>query len=236
MIASINPANGETLRTFEPSDGTRNRRAAAAGSRLLSHVSPDFICRSRPMAGRGGPNPGSRTGQAGTDHDPRDGENDPQRARRGRQMRACLPLLRGARRTIPRRRARRCRAGKKPDPIPADRAGARRHALEFSVLAGLPVRGSGPDGGERGAAETRVERSAVRAGDRGYFSPRRLSGGRIPGSSHRIGAGTAGAGRPASGGGDADRQRARGLAGSRARRGGESRRRCWNSGAATPSW
>ncbi len=51
-------------------------------------------------------------------------------------------------------------------PLRADGAGLRDHAVELSVLAGLPLRRAGADGRQRRAAETRAERAAVRAGDR----------------------------------------------------------------------
>ena len=51
----------------------------------------------------------------------------------------------------------------------ADRADAGGDAVELSVLAGVPVRGAGADGGQRGTAEARFERAAVRAGDRDIF-------------------------------------------------------------------
>ena len=51
--------------------------------------------------------------------------------------------------------------------LPAARPGARDHAVELPVLAGVPLRRAGADGRQRGAAQARVERPAVRAGHRG---------------------------------------------------------------------
>ena len=39
------------------------------------------------------------------------------------------------------------------------------HAVEFSLLAGVPLHRARPDGGQRGLAEARFQRSAVRPGD-----------------------------------------------------------------------
>jgi succinate-semialdehyde dehydrogenase/glutarate-semialdehyde dehydrogenase len=49
--------------------------------------------------------------------------------------------------------------------IPTDARGARYHALEFSVVAGVPFRGPSAHGGQRGPSQARRERSAMRAGD-----------------------------------------------------------------------
>ena len=57
--------------------------------------------------------------------------------------------------------------------VSADGRGARDHAVEFSVLAGVPVYRAGTDGRECGAAEACVERAAVRAEDRRDSDARR---------------------------------------------------------------
>ena len=63
--------------------------------------------------------------------------------------------------------------------------GARGHAVEFSLLAGLPLHRAGPDGGQCRPAQARVERPPVRARDRRDSPPRGLPGGRIPDSPDR---------------------------------------------------
>ena len=70
-------------------------------------------------------------------------------------------------------------------PLPAARAGPRGHAVELSVLAGVPLRRARADGRQRRAAQARVERAAVRARDRGHLPPRRLSRGRVPDAADR---------------------------------------------------
>ena len=57
--------------------------------------------------------------------------------------------------------------------VRAARRRARRHAVEFSVLAGVPVRRAGADGRKRRRAETRVECAAV------VRSPSRTCSGRL---------------------------------------------------------
>src|SRR5260221_10497152 len=63
-------------------------------------------------------------------------------------------------------------------PVPTAGAGAGGDAVEFSVLAGVAICSAGTDGGERGAAETCVDRAAERAADRGNIPT-----GWIPGRS-----------------------------------------------------
>ena len=65
-------------------------------------------------------------------------------------------------------------------------AGAGGDAVEFSLLAGVPLRRAGADGGQRGAAQARLERAAVRAGDRRDHPPRGLSGRRVSDAADRL--------------------------------------------------
>ena len=61
------------------------------------------------------------------------------------------------------------------------RAARRRaggHAVELPVLAGVPLRGAGADGRQRRAAEARLERHRLRAGDRGASCDARACPGR----------------------------------------------------------
>ena len=67
------------------------------------------------------------------------------------------------------------------------RAGAGGDAVELSVLAGLPLRRAGADGGQRRPAQARVERAAVRAGDRGHPARGRLRSRRVPDAADRVG-------------------------------------------------
>ena len=55
-------------------------------------------------------------------------------------------------------------------PLSAARTGAGGDAVEFSLLAGVPLRRAGADGGQRRAAQACLQRAAVRAGDRGHRS------------------------------------------------------------------
>src|SRR5207245_495954 len=59
-----------------------------------------------------------------------------------------------------------------------------RDAVELSLLAGVPLRGSRAHGGQRGHPQARLERAALRARHRGGVPPRRLPGGAVP---HRAG-------------------------------------------------
>ena len=53
-------------------------------------------------------------------------------------------------------------------------------AVEFPVLAGVPLRRAGADGRQRHAAEARQQRAGLRARDRGGASPGRRSQGPVP--------------------------------------------------------
>jgi acyl-CoA reductase-like NAD-dependent aldehyde dehydrogenase len=69
--------------------------------------------------------------------------------------------------------------------------GAGDHALEFSLLAGLPLRRAGAHGRQRRAAQARGERPRVRVRDRGDLPPRRVRPGGVPDAADRERAGCA---------------------------------------------
>ena len=62
-------------------------------------------------------------------------------------------------------------------------------AVEFSVLAGVSIHRAEPDGGQRGAAEACLERSAVRAAHRADPARGGVSGGRVSDAADRLEAG-----------------------------------------------
>ena len=64
-------------------------------------------------------------------------------------------------------------------PLRPARRGAGDHALELPLLAGLPLRRPGADGGQRRPPQARLERARLRAGHRGGVPRRRLPGGRV---------------------------------------------------------
>ena len=72
------------------------------------------------------------------------------------------------------------RRGAELRPLRPARAGARRHAVELSLLAGVPLRGAGAGGGQRGDPEARLERAALRARHRGDVPRRRPAGRPVP--------------------------------------------------------
>ena len=135
----------------------------------------------------------------------------------------------------PGRRARPDRGDAELHPLSAARARARDHAVELSLLAGLPVRGARADGGQRRAAQARVQRAAVRARDRGASSGARA----LPrASSRRCSIGSdqvaPGARRRPRGGGDADRQRARRSRGRRGQAGASIKKTVLELGGSDP--
>ena len=125
-------------------------------------------------------------------------------------MRHRLPLLRGARRAPAGRRSGGHSAARELHPLSAHRPGARRHALEFSLLAGLPLPRAGADGGQRGPAQARLQRAAVRARHRRHRAPRRIPRGRISDAADRRDHGAARDRRSARQGRHPHRQRAGG--------------------------
>ena len=170
-IATINPATAETLKTF---DALTDAQIDARSRRRRGRFRPIGVRRS-PSAPRRMHRAAEildrSRGAFGRDDDDRDGQ-----ARQGGSEEAAkcawaLPLLRRERRADARRRAgaepRRPRASCR---LPAARADPRRDAVELSLLAGVPLRRARADGRQRRAAQARLQRAAVRAGDRGRCS------------------------------------------------------------------
>jgi hypothetical protein len=141
---------------------------------LETHI----VFRARALDLAGSRHSGSRSGATWPPYDRRDGETTSRSRRRSSEVGKRLPVLCAA-----------CRAvspgggtsdGGSPElhPLRAGRPGACNHALEFSLLAGLPVCGARDHGGECGSAEARAERTKVRNGHREYFHASRFSSGR----------------------------------------------------------
>ena len=169
-IASVNPATGETLKTLRAALRGRGRAARRARRRHeFAALARGRRCAERAarwLTRRGRSSTAARP--TGADRMTLEmgkpiGAGD----RRGREVRLGLPLLRRERRALPGRRARRDRREPELRPLRPARPGARRHALELPVLAGLPLRGAGAHGGQRRPPEARLERSRLRPRDRG---------------------------------------------------------------------
>ena len=214
-IATINPATGETLKTFAAALRRRDRRRASRAAEAFSRYRlTTFDARAQWM-------------QAAADvleresddiarlMTTRDGQDVRVRARRSAEVCERVPLLRRARGGVSRRRT-----GAEPRPwarhraytqLPAARPGARGHAVELSALASGPVRGARVDGGQRRAVEARVERAAdARSSLEDVFRRAGFPDRRVPNVAHRRRRGRAGAARSARARGHADRQHARG--------------------------
>ena len=149
MFATVNPATGETLRTYEPHSAAEvERRLQAAADAFPRHRRTSFAERARMMVraaeilesereefGRlmvtemGKPIQAARDEAAKcalgcryyAEHAERFLADEPVADQRGEELRR----------------------------LPADRAGAGDHALELPLLAGLPLRRAGADGGQR---------------------------------------------------------------------------------------
>ncbi len=122
-------------------------------------------------------------------------------------MRLGLRLLRRERRGLPRPRAGRDRRARELRALRPDRRGAGGDAVELPLLAGLPLRRAGADGGQRRPAQARLQRARLRPGHRGGLPAGRAAQGRVhhPAGAepHRAAADR----RPQGRGGDPDRQR-----------------------------
>ena len=104
-IATVNPATGETVRTFdEMSEADVDRRLTAA-ARRARQLPADELRRAGPVDAHGGWHPGLRAGPDRGDDDDRDGQDAGVRPARGREVRWRVPLLRRACRRVPGRRA-----------------------------------------------------------------------------------------------------------------------------------
>ena len=237
-IATTNPATGETCSDLRAAHQGRDRSAPWPRGRHVRDVPP---ARRTTSARRG----------CVAAADILDGDRDAIAVTMTTEMgktigaaraevekvRDGLPLLRRARRGIPRRRAGRpdCRSGPAGvRALPADRPGARRDAVELPVLAGDALRGARAHGRQRRPAQARLERPADGAPVRGRVPSRRVPARRVPDAADHRRPGRAGAARPA---------RARRPSPAAHRRAGRSRpspatrsrRPCSSSAAATRS-
>ena len=164
-IATLNPATGETVKTFDAAHRRAGRRRARARA----------SDRSGPSAARPSPS-GPRWMRRAADLLDEDNESiaaimTPEMGKtltsargRGHEVRQGDALLRRARRGVPRRRAGRRRTPSAPrrayaryQPLGPR---ARRHAVELPAVAGRALRRARADGGQRRPAQARVERAA----------------------------------------------------------------------------
>ena len=177
-IATINPATGETVKTFdEMSEADVERCLAAAAATHASYRLTSFDDRARWMR---------RAAEI------LDDEQDQIAAMMTTEMGKTLAA---ARQEVA-KCARACRyyaehaaefladepadaaavgASTRLRQLPAARAGPGDHAVELPALAGHALRRAGPDGGQRRAAQARVERAADRAVPAGPVRQGRLS-------------------------------------------------------------
>ena len=195
-IATINPATGETLKTFEPLSEAaleeRLARAAAAwaGYRLTTPEQRAGWLRAAADVLDGD----ARHGRRADDH--RDGQDAGLGEGRGGQVRQGLryyaehgPAMPApTSRPTPTRWAR----ARPTSSLPADRRGAGDHAVELPAVAGDALRRPGAHGGQRRPAQARQQRAADRAVPGGAVRPGRLPGRRVPDAADRLDARSSG--------------------------------------------
>ena len=209
-IATINPATGETLKTYEPLSRRGGRgQDRPRGGRLGRLPADDARAAGRLAARRGRrPRRGHRHRRRADDH--RDGQDPRLGQGRGGQVREGAALVRRARPVAagtPSYDADAVGAQRGLRRVPAARRGARDHAVELPALAGDAVRRPGADGRQRRPAQARQQRAADRALHGGAVPQGRLPGRRLPDPAGRLGHDRAGAARRPGGRRDADRQR-----------------------------
>src|SRR5439155_516510 len=150
--------------------GAHPRRRARGLPRMASRP----VRHARAEDARGGPRVArARRGARSHDH-AREGQADRPGGGRDRQVGAGVRVLRRPCRGHAGAAAARNGRRAQLRPLRSTRARARRHAVELPLLAGLPLRGAGADGGQRGDPQARLERAAHRARDPGGFPRGRL--------------------------------------------------------------
>ncbi len=213
-FATINPATGETVKTFESLTGAEVEERLARPPRPSPYRRTAFAQRAEWMNARRRPARGRSATRSPRMMTTEMGKTLASAAGRGGQVRQGMSLLRRERRVAcsPTSPADAASGRREPrlHPLPAARRGARRDAVELPALAGRPVRRAGADGRQRRAAQARVERAADRAATSTTCSPAAgFPDGCVPDAADRSGGGRAGPARSAGGGRHAHRQRTR---------------------------
>lgn len=201
-IATVNPATGQTLRTFEPYPAAAvEQRLARAEQTFAEYRLTDFAYRARLM---------HRAAEL------LDADQE--------TIAKLMTTEMGKPLTAARAEAAKCAkamrwyadrapgllADEHPAPedvtdsrrraglgaLPAARGGAGRDALELPALAGDPVRRPRADGGQRRPAQARLQRPADRALPGGPVPRRRVPRGLLPDTADRLACGRRRAARP----------------------------------------
>ncbi len=183
-IATINPATGETVETFEPHSADEVQRRIAQAYEASRALQATGYAQRAAVDARHRRTPGGRCRQGRGDDHRRDGQAHRTVARRGAQVRQEHPLLRRQCRILPRRRG----TGRpvvgggvgRRHRVAAAGRGAGRDAVELPAVAGDPVRRARTDGRQHRVAQARIERAAVRALPRRSLRAGRLSRRLVP--------------------------------------------------------
>ena len=139
--------------------GRKNR----AGRKSVPRLAQNFLCAARRIFIGSFRNPAEKPGNPCPTHHRRNGQAHPRSPRRSGKMHHRVRLLRPRSRKTAGRPARR-HAVPQPSCVRPHRRRIRNHALEFSVLAGIPPGGGLAHGGQRAAAQARPERERLLAG------------------------------------------------------------------------
>ena len=174
VIASRNPCTGEILRTFEPlSEADVDDRLQRAQEASRAYRQTTFAGRARWLRHA------ATILEAESDGFARlltleMGKTLRSAVEEIAEVRLGLPLLRGQAAGLLADEVIETNATLSARPLPATGAGAGGHALELPLLAGLPLRRPGADGGQRRPAQTRLERARSAP-----WPSRRSSAGRV---------------------------------------------------------
>ena len=177
--------DGRCARDIRDDRARRRGGGVVAGGRRVARLAAPAAGGARgAVAGQRPPAARARE-HVRADDGARDGETVAAGRGGGGEMRVGVRLLRGAEHRVsgsPRARHRgvpqlRALRSARPDP--------RDHAVEFPLLASLPLRGAGPHRGQRRDPEARAQRAALRAGTGGVVPGRRVPRRRVSVALHR---------------------------------------------------
>ncbi len=185
-IASVNPADGETLKTFAPlTDVELERRVALSYAAFREHRRTPFPRRAEWLL-KAADILDAESETLGRLMTLEMGKTLKSAIAEAQKCATACRYYARARRAISGRSERRERRFPQLHPLPAAGPRAGRDALELPVLAGVPLCRTGVDGRQHRVAQTLLQRPAMRARHRGHPAASRFRRGRVPGAPDRV--------------------------------------------------